>query len=134
MTYGAYIMVQISTWHVTSRSSPRSIDILGRVKFGDDSFVEIQGKGSLLFNGNGGVQKLLTDIYYVPNLKANIISLGQATEIGCEISMKRDQLYPYDSHETLMFKVKRLMNRMYKIGILVGRPICLHSHQGYQNR
>ncbi|KAJ9551622.1 hypothetical protein OSB04_015667 [Centaurea solstitialis] len=104
----------------------------GRVKFGDDSVVEIHGKGSILFEGIGGGQKLLTDIYYIPNLKANIISLGQATETGCEISMKDEFLYLYDRRKTLIFKVKRSINRLYKARISVGKPICLHSRLGDQ--
>lgn len=70
---------------------------------------------------------MLTDIYYIPNLKANIISLGQATESGCEVSMKGDYLFLHDSRKALLFKVKRSLNRLYKTRILVGKLICLHG-------
>ncbi|KAJ9566346.1 LOW QUALITY PROTEIN: hypothetical protein OSB04_002312 [Centaurea solstitialis] len=99
----------------------------GRVKFGDSSCVEIRGKGSILFIGERGEQKLLTDIYYIPDLKANIISLGQATESGCKVYMKDDVLLMFDSRNTLLFKVTRSVNRLYKTKITVGKPICLHS-------
>jgi len=97
------------------------------LKFGDESCVEIRGKGSILFIVEGGEQKLLTDIYYIPDLKANIISLRQATESGCEVSMKGDSLLLFDSRNTLLFKVKRTVNRLYKTKITVGKPVCLHS-------
>ncbi|XP_022014170.1 uncharacterized protein LOC110913657 [Helianthus annuus] len=42
--------------------------INGSVKFGDGSRVTIKGKGSILFEGKTGEQKLLTNIYYIPNL------------------------------------------------------------------
>lgn len=57
----------------------------GKVKFGDDSYVDICGKGSIVFEGKTGEQRVLTDVYYIPSLKANIISLSQASESGCDI-------------------------------------------------
>lgn len=59
--------------------------ITGKVRFGDDSRINIKGKGSILFNTSSGERKILTDVYYIPDLQSNIISLGQATESGCEV-------------------------------------------------
>ncbi|XP_076926305.1 uncharacterized protein LOC143589430 [Bidens hawaiensis] len=47
----------------------------GKVKFGDGSYVDICGKRSILLVGKTGEQQLLTDIYYIPSLQSNIISL-----------------------------------------------------------
>ncbi|XP_076951118.1 uncharacterized protein LOC143624305 [Bidens hawaiensis] len=47
----------------------------GKVKFGDGSYVDICGKGSILLVGKTGEQQLLSDIYYIPSLQSNIISL-----------------------------------------------------------
>ena len=47
------------------------------VKFGDGSIVLIQGKWSILFQCKNGDQRLLTKVYYISNLKSNIINLGQ---------------------------------------------------------
>lgn len=67
-----------------------------KVKFGDDSRIDIKGKGSILLSTKSGEHKVLSDVYYIPDLKSNIISLGQATESGCEVRMKEDELYLYD--------------------------------------
>ncbi|XP_022003453.1 uncharacterized protein LOC110900902 [Helianthus annuus] len=69
----------------------------GKVKFGDGSQVEICGKGSILLLGKTGEQRLMTDIYYIPSLCSNIISLGQAMECGCDIRMKDDYLLMRDA-------------------------------------
>lgn len=37
---------------------------------------------------------MLTNVYYIPNLRSNIISLGQATEADCEIRMRDDKTTP----------------------------------------
>lgn len=43
----------------------------GRVRFGDDSCVNIMGKGFILFEGESGIQKLLIDVFYILQGKHN---------------------------------------------------------------
>lgn len=38
-------------------------------------------------NRNGDARKV-TDVYFIPNLRSNIISLGQATKSGYDVRMK----------------------------------------------
>ncbi|XP_076903748.1 uncharacterized protein LOC143558884, partial [Bidens hawaiensis] len=52
----------------------------GMVKFGDESCIDIRGKGSVLIEGKRREQRLLTDVYHILSQQCNIISLGQATE------------------------------------------------------
>ena len=56
------------------------------MKFGDGSVVEIEGRGTILFVSKGGEHRKLTDVYFIPRLKANLVSLGQLDEAGCHIS------------------------------------------------
>ncbi|GKA74033.1 retrovirus-related pol polyprotein from transposon TNT 1-94 [Tanacetum coccineum] len=51
------------------------------------------GKGSILFQGKNGEQKLLKDIYYIPALHSNVISLGQATISGCDIRIREEDTF-----------------------------------------
>ena len=51
--------------------------ICGTVQFGDGSVVKIEGRDTILFIGKGGKHHKLTDVYFIPRLKANIVSLGQ---------------------------------------------------------
>jgi len=64
--------------------------ITGKVRFGDDSRIDIKGKGSIVFISKDGKKKILADVYFIPDLKSNIISLGQATESGCDVRMRKD--------------------------------------------
>jgi hypothetical protein len=76
------------------RQKFREVDpsIIGKVRFGDGSAVDIQGKGSILFQGTSGDQWLLNDVYFIPKLRANLISLGQLTEIGHRVVMDEDEI------------------------------------------
>lgn len=47
--------------------------------------------------------------------------------------MKGDQLLLYNSHKTLVFKVRHSENVIYKTRITIGGPICLHGRLGYRN-
>ena len=49
--------------------------IRGTVKFGDGSVVEIEGHDTILFVSKGGNHHKLTGVYFIPRLKANIVSL-----------------------------------------------------------
>nr|GEV26262.1 zinc finger, CCHC-type [Tanacetum cinerariifolium] len=71
--------------HMTgTKSHFKDIDegVSGRVRFGDRSYVQIKGRGSILLGCIDQEQKIVSDVYYIPNLKSNILSLGQLTEIG----------------------------------------------------
>ncbi|CAA7059095.1 unnamed protein product [Microthlaspi erraticum] len=53
--------------------------VTGKVRFGDDSRIDIKGKGSISFVDMNGESRKMSDVYFIPDLKSNIISLGQAT-------------------------------------------------------
>ena len=75
-----------ATNHMTGAKSAFSdLDsgIRGTVKFGDGSVVEIEGHGTILFVGKGGNHHKLTGVYFIPRLKANIVSLGQLDKANC---------------------------------------------------
>ncbi|CAO2045765.1 unnamed protein product [Urochloa humidicola] len=59
--------------------------VVGTVKFGDGSRVEIRGRGTIVFMCKNGEHRALTDVYFIPKLQSNIISIGQLDERGCQV-------------------------------------------------
>jgi hypothetical protein len=57
--------------------------VSGSVRFGDGSIVDIHGRGSVMFSTEGGRHRALTNVYWIPRLKTNIVSIGQLDENGC---------------------------------------------------
>ena len=51
-------------------------DVTGVVRFGDGSRVAIQGRGTIIFRCQNGEHRALTDVYYIPQLRSSIISIG----------------------------------------------------------
>lgn len=99
--------------------------IVSKVRFGDNSRIDIKGKGSVRFIFKDDKKKVLSNVYYIPDLRSNIISLGQATEVGCEVRMKDDILTLYDREGVLMVSTKRSRNRLYKVILHTDEVQCL---------
>nr|GEY92710.1 zinc finger, CCHC-type [Tanacetum cinerariifolium] len=99
--------------HMTgTKSHFKDIDesVSGRIHFGDGSYVQIKGRGSILLGCRNQEQKIVSNVYYIPNLKSNILSLGQLTKIGCKVIMEGNKLTLYDKSKKLLMKIKRSKN------------------------
>ncbi|XP_048599863.1 uncharacterized protein LOC125579980 [Brassica napus] len=106
--------------------SSLNLNTKGKVKFGDGSYVDIVGRGVVTFVCKTGEKKALKDIYYIPDLKHNILSLGKATENRCEVNMKDVYLTLIDLHGRLLVRVTRSPNRLYKTPMKISYPEGLH--------
>lgn len=49
----------------------------GRGKFRDGKMVAIKGRGSFVMKCKDGQERVLRQVYFIPNLRSNIISIGQ---------------------------------------------------------
>ena len=63
-------------------------NVTGAVRFGDGSRVVIRGRGTIIFRCQNGEHRALTDVYYIPQLRSSIISIGQLDERGSEVLIK----------------------------------------------
>nr|GEY14184.1 zinc finger, CCHC-type [Tanacetum cinerariifolium] len=61
-----------------------------------------------------GKQRIISHVYYIPDLKSNLLSLGKFTKIGCKVVMEDDELRLYDMDNKIFMKVTRQRNRLYK--------------------
>lgn len=109
------------------REKFQSLDdkIKGTVKFGDGSKVQIEGLGTIVFKSGSGEKRRLQDVYYIPRLCSNIISLGQLAEAGDEVLMRGKNLWVRDTAGKLLMKVRQSQNRLYKIILHDSDNVCL---------
>ncbi|XP_073363009.1 uncharacterized protein [Aegilops tauschii subsp. strangulata] len=70
--------------------------VTGTIKFGDRSFVDIQGRGCVLFTDHAGGHRVLSSVYFMSRLKSNIISVCQLDQIGCPSEIEHDIFTLYD--------------------------------------
>ncbi|EON88766.1 hypothetical protein, partial [Plesiomonas shigelloides] len=77
----------------------------GSVTFGDESKIPVKGKGKILIRLKNGDHQFISNVYYVPNMKTNILSVGQLLEKGYNIHMKDNNLFLRDGQSKLIAKV-----------------------------
>ena len=52
------------------------------VQLGDDKQVQIEGKGTIRVKAKSGIEKLIHDVFYIPGLAYNLLSVGQLIQRG----------------------------------------------------
>ncbi|KAK9100717.1 hypothetical protein Scep_024147 [Stephania cephalantha] len=101
--------------------------VSGNVSFGDDSTIAVKGRGNILIRLKDGRHQFISNVYYVPNMKSNILSLGQLLEKGYDIHMKDYNLSIKDDKNNFIAKVSMSKNRMFSINIQNDVAKCLKA-------
>jgi uncharacterized membrane protein YgcG len=95
------------------------------VCFGDGSVTNIEGRGTILIKYKTGGHKALIVVYYIPRLKAIIVSLSQMEEARYKIVLESGFLKLWNRAGTLAAKVKHGASRLYVLHLDVDRLVCL---------
>ncbi|CAI8615090.1 unnamed protein product [Vicia faba] len=72
----------------------------------------VVGKGNIRLHANG-ITQVITNVYYVPELKNNLISIGQLIEMGVSVLIQNGECRYYHSKEGLFLQTKMSTNRMF---------------------
>ncbi|KAK4257721.1 hypothetical protein QN277_007276 [Acacia crassicarpa] len=119
---------QENTWYLDSGASnhmcgKRNLfveldeSVNGDVSFGDESKAPVKGKGKILIRLKDGRHEFISNVFYVPNMKNNILSLGQLLEKGYDVHLKNNTLSLRDNQNKLIAKVPMSRNRMFLLNI-----------------
>ncbi|CAL1396308.1 unnamed protein product [Linum trigynum] len=101
--------------------------VKGNVVFGDSSKVPIKGRGTILIRLKNGSQQFISDVYYVPDMTSNILSLGQLMEKNYEVHMVNRQLELLNEKKQLLARVPMSRNRMFTLNIQTEMAKCLKA-------
>lgn len=121
-----------ATNHMTGRRdvfAELDCNIVGTVRFGDGSVVDIEGQGTVVFSGNDNEHRALTGVYYIPRLKNNILSVGQLDENGATVEIKDGMLRVWDRNDKLLARIERGCNRLYVMRLDIAQPLCLATQR-----
>ena len=89
------------------------------VKFGDNSRIQIKGKGSIEVNQRDGSSLQLCNFLFVPQLEANILSLGRLDEEGYRMFMGEGKLTIFNPNGQLFAEVHRSKGRLYLLKLSI---------------
>lgn len=89
-------------------------DFRESVKLGNNSKMLVMGKGHIRLE-IGGVTQVITDVYYIPELKSNLLSLDQLQEKNLIIVIQKDSCKVYHPEKGLIMETKMSANRMFAV-------------------
>lgn len=84
------------------------------VKLGNDKQMEVVGKGNVKLVLNDA-SYTISDVYYVPELKNNLLSLGQLQEKEITIIIQKGTCKIYHDERGMIAESKMSMNRMFML-------------------
>ncbi|GJW07799.1 retrovirus-related pol polyprotein from transposon TNT 1-94 [Tanacetum coccineum] len=128
---------RIKPWHIDSTASNHMTgeeDLFvemkqskGNVNLGDESKEPVKGKGKILIRAKDGSHQYILDVYNVPNLKSNILCVGQLLEKNYDIHFKERSATIRNQEGKLIAKVPMTKNRMFILNIQHDEAKCLKS-------
>ena len=99
----------------------------GDISFGDARKVDVQWRGDIPIQAKNGTHQFITQVYYVPALKSNILSLGQLLEKEYEIVLKNGALMMKDNKGDLIAKIQISKNILFSLNIQTDCAKCLKA-------
>nr|KYP52821.1 Copia protein [Cajanus cajan] len=95
-----------------------------KVRMGNNTVVESKGKGTIMVETKKGT-RLIADVLLVPNLKENLLSIGQMMEKGYTLHFEGDTCKIYDNKKLEIGRVKmEKRNRSFPISLRQGPNIA----------
>jgi hypothetical protein len=95
------------------------------VRLGDNSQMKVVGKGNVKLQLNG-ITQVVTGVYYIPELKNNLLSIGQLQQKQITVVFKNDYCKVYHQEKGLLMTSQMATNKLYPI-IAEAKLACLQS-------
>jgi len=98
-----------------------------KVKFGDGRFVSVIRKGRILITLKNGDHRYIYDVFYIPYMKSNLLSMGQLVVKGYVIHIDENKFSIFDKKGNLILKTFLSKNCMFPVDFHMGDFKCLNA-------
>lgn len=125
-------------WHLDSAASNHMTgdesffvdmkQVRGSVTFGDKRKATVKGKGKIQILAKDGSHQYISEVYYVPSLGYNILSLGQLLEKKYDIHLKDLSATIRSPEGILIAKVPMTKNRMFLLNVQYEEAKCFKTN------
>eukprot|EP00253_Pinus_taeda_P020270 PITA_20270 len=75
--------------------------VKSQVTLGTDSKIYVMGKGEIKIFTKKGEKKTIADVYYVPGMRCNLLSIGQLVHKGYNVFFKNDNKSRFENKEVI---------------------------------
>lgn len=90
--------------------------VASQVTLGDAKLQNIEGKGVIAIKTKGGNSKLVSDVFYVPNLQQNLLSIGQLLHKVYFVVFDKEECKILDKKKNqIVAKVKLAKNKVFPL-------------------
>ena len=97
------------------------------VKFGNNSTIPVMGKGRIGIVLKNGAKTYIMDVFYVPGLHQNLLSMGQLSERGYSMNIFNGVCTIRDRFRRLITRVQMTRNRLFLMNIQHQKESCFSS-------
>src|ERR1044072_2337374 len=94
------------------------------VKLGDNSKLEVLGKGKVAIRLKDGSLNYISDVFYAPGIYQNLLSVGQLAEKGYDLKFNKGGCTIKDAEMGLITKTSMSRNRLFPMNIKYDADIC----------
>ncbi|GAU11414.1 hypothetical protein TSUD_344050 [Trifolium subterraneum] len=103
------------------------------VRLGNDARMSVMGKGNVKLFINGKIH-VISNVYFIPGLNTNLLSVGQLQQRNVTIIFKEDSCKGYHEEKGLIFSTQMIANRMFILTAQVIVPMCLQVSKQEQTK
>ena len=115
-------------------------NVKSEVTTGTDDKISVKGKGRVNILAKNGEHMIVPEVYYVPGLKCNLLSIGQLINKGYNVFFKDDMCTMRDipPSEKIIAQVQMTNNRMFPLKLRAylkeGRTIVAVTQEVFQEQ
>lgn len=88
-----------------------------RIKCADDEYLTAKGMGNVLVKMKDGIILLIENVWYVPSMKRNPMSVDQLLEKGYSMTMEDNLLKLYNYEKKLIMQYVLEKNKTFKMNV-----------------
>ncbi|KAK2386041.1 putative mitochondrial protein [Trifolium repens] len=97
------------------------------IKLADGRKLPAEGIGNMVIKSKKGGKVIISEVFYVPDMSCNLLSLGQLVEKGFSVSMEDSALKLFDKMKNLVLMCNLSKNRTYKCKISSVDMMCMST-------
>jgi hypothetical protein len=97
------------------------------IKLADGRKLAAEGIDNIVIKSKKGGKVIISEVFYVPDMSCNLLSLGQLVEKGFSVNMEDSALKLFDKMKNLVLMCNLSKNRTYKCKISSVDMMCMST-------
>ncbi|KAK2398342.1 putative mitochondrial protein [Trifolium repens] len=97
------------------------------IRLVDGRKLAAEGTGNIVIKSKKGGKVIISDVFYVPDMSCNLLSIGQLVEKGFSVTMENSALKLFDKMKNLILMCNLSKNRTYKCKISSVDMMCMST-------